>query len=177
MTNFVLRAARLDDAEAVAAIYRPAVLTGTASFEIEPPDSSEMGRRMKSILDGNYPYLVAEQAGQVSGYGYISAYRPRPAYRWSVEDSIYLAPAAQGTGVGKALLQKLIVLATEQGFRQMVAVIGDSAQYPSIRLHRACGFHFAGTLHAIGYKSGKWLDGVLMQRPLGEGDRTPPRSE
>lgn len=175
MTNVVLRAARPDDAEAIAAIYRPAVLTGTASFEIEPPDAPEMGRRMKAIVDGGYPYLVAELDGKVLGYGYFSAYRPRPAYRWSVEDSIYLAPDAQGSGVGKALLQKLIGLATEQGFRQMVAVIGDSAQYPSIRLHRACGFHFAGTLHAIGFKHGRWLDGVMMQRPLGEGDRTPPR--
>ncbi len=175
MTNLVLRPSRPEDAEAIAAIYRPAVLTGTASFEIEPPDGAEMGRRMKAITDGHYPYLVAETAGKVIGYGYFSAYRPRPAYKWSVEDSIYLASEAQGTGVGKALLHKLIALATEQGYRQMVAVIGDSAQYPSIRLHRACGFHFAGTLHAIGFKGGRWLDGVLMQRPLGEGDRTPPR--
>ena len=174
MTKFVLRPAKVSDAEALAAIYRPAVLTGTASFEIEPPDAAEMGRRMAAVVNAGYAYLVAEREGAVIGYGYINAYRPRPAYRWSVEDSIYLAPEAQGLGVGRALLDRLIELATAQGFRQMVAVIGDSAQYPSIRLHRACGFHFAGTLHAIGFKGGKWLDGVMMQRPLGEGDTTPP---
>ena len=174
MTKFVLRAAKVSDAEALAAIYRPAVLTGTASFEIDPPDAAEMGRRMAAVVDAGYAYLVAERAGAVIGYGYFNAYRPRPAYRWSVEDSIYLAPEAQGLGVGRALLDRLIEMATAQGFRQMVAVIGDSAQYPSIRLHRACGFHFAGTLHAIGFKGGKWLDGVMMQRPLGDGDTTPP---
>ena len=174
MTNFALRAAHLDDAAAIAAVYRPAVLTGTASFEIEPPDEAEMARRMVAVTEAGFPYLVAERAGAVVGYGYVNAYRPRPAYRWSVEDSIYLAPDAKGSGIGRALLERLIAMASDKGFRQMVAVIGDSAQQPSIRLHRACGFHFAGTLHAIGFKHGKWLDAVLMQRPLGEGDRTVP---
>lgn len=174
MADFMTRAARPADAGAVARIYRPAVLAGTASFEIEAPDAAEMGRRMGGVVAAGYPYLVAESGGVVIGYGYINAYRPRPAYRWSVEDSIYLAPEAQGMGVGRALLERLIEAATLQGYRQMVAVIGDSAQLPSIRLHRGCGFHFAGTLHAIGFKGGRWLDGVLMQRPLGDGDRTPP---
>jgi L-amino acid N-acyltransferase YncA len=174
MSRIALRPAEPRDATVIAAIYRPAVLEGTASFEIDPPDAAEMGRRMAAIRDSGYPYLVAELDGLVVGYGYINAYRPRPAYRWSVEDSVYLSPAAQGRGVGRALLQRLIADAEAMGFRQMVAVIGDSAQMPSIRLHRACGFHFAGTLHAIGFKNGKWLDGVLMQRALGDGDRTPP---
>ena len=174
MVNFQLRAVQPEDAGAVAEIYRPAVLTGTASFEIEPPDAAEFERRMAAIVDAGFPYVVAEQGGVVIGYGYANAYRPRPAYRWSVEDSIYLAPAAQRQGVGRVLLEHLIGTTARLGFRQMVAVIGDSARDPSIPLHRACGFHFAGTLHSIGYKGGRWLDGVLMQRALGEGDRTPP---
>ena len=174
MEKLVLRAATLGDAAAIAAIYRPAVLEGTASFEIDPPDGAEMSQRMTAITTAGYPYLVAEREGAIIGYGYFNAYRTRPAYRWSVEDSIYLAPAAQGLGAGRLLLERLIVMAAAQGFRQMVAMIGDSRQYPSIRLHRACGFHFAGTLHAIGYKHGRWLDGVMMQRPLGDGDTTAP---
>ena len=115
-----------------------------------------------------------DNAGVVVGYGYANAYRPRPAYRTTVEDSIYLAPVGRGKGIGKALLVHLIDATTRLGYRQMIAVIGDSRQYPAIRLHRACGFHFAGTLHSIGYKHGRWLDGVLMQRALGEGDSTLP---
>jgi L-amino acid N-acyltransferase YncA len=174
MLELVLRPATVADAAELAAIYRPSVLTGTASFEIDPPDSAEMARRLAAIVDAGYPYLVAEYEGAIVGYGYVNAYRPRPAYKWTVEDSIYLAPAAQGLGIGRALLTKLIETATAQGFRQMVAVVGDSAQYPSIRLHRACGFQFAGTVHAIGFKHGRWLDVVTMQRPLGDGDLTAP---
>ena len=174
MERLVLRPAIAGDAGAVAAIYRPAVLEGTASFEIDPPDGDEMGRRMATVTGAGYPFLVAEREGAIIGYGYFNAYRTRPAYRWSVEDSIYLAPHTQGLGAGRMLLDRLVEMATAQGYRQMVAVIGDSRQYPSIRLHRACGFHFAGTLHAIGYKQGQWLDGVLMQRTLGEGDTTAP---
>ena len=174
MVKYKLRSAQASDATAIAAIYRPAVLTGTASFELDPPDAAEMAKRMAAILDAGYPYLVAELEGTILGYGYANAYRPRPAYRWTVEDSIYLSTEAQGQGVGRTLLDRLITTTTKLGFRQMVAVIGDSTQLRSIRLHRACGFHFAGTLHSIGYKGGRWLDGVLMQRPLGEGDKSPP---
>ena len=174
MANYRLRSAQIGDAEAVAAIYRPAVLTGTASFEIDPPDPAEIGRRMAAILDAAFPYLVAEQEGRVIGYGYANAYRPRPAYRWTVEDSIYLAPVAQRQGVGRALLEQLIATTTALGFRQMVAVIGDSAQTPSIALHTACGFGLVGTLRSVGFKGGRWLDGVLMQRALGAGDATNP---
>jgi L-amino acid N-acyltransferase YncA len=174
MANITLRAAHPNDAPTIAAIYRAAVLEGTASFEIEPPDAAEMARRMAAIVDAGYPYLVAELAGAVTGYGYLNAYRPRPAYRWSVENSIYVANESQGHGIGRQVLQALIAKATTRGYRQMIAVIGDSANIASTRLHRACGFQFCGTVHAVGFKSGRWLDSVTMQRPLGDGDTSPP---
>jgi L-amino acid N-acyltransferase YncA len=167
-------AAQPTDAEAIAAIYRPAVLEGTASFELEAPDVAEMSRRMAAIAAGGYPYLVAELFGAIVGYGYLSAYRPRPAYRWSVENSIYIAPDKQGQGIGRTLLTALIMEAKARGYRQMVAVIGDSANAGSTRLHRACGFKFCGTVHSVGFKHGRWLDSVTMQLALGDGDLTPP---
>jgi L-amino acid N-acyltransferase YncA len=169
-----IRAATPADISAITAIYRPAVLTGTASFEISAPDEAEMARRMAAIVDAGLPYLVAARAGTVLGYGYLGAYRPRPAYAWSVENSIYVDPQAQRIGIGRLLLDALIETATARGFRQMVAVIGDSGQQASLRLHRAAGFTFCGTVHAVGCKNGRWLDQVLMQRALGEGDATPP---
>lgn len=169
-----LRPATLTDIPAITATYRPAVLTGTASFELEPPDESEMRKRFEAITSGGYPYYVAEREGRVIGYAYASAYRPRPGYRFSVEDSIYIDPAAQRSGAGQALLTKLIDDCTAQGFRQMIAVIGDSAQQASIGLHRRNGFTFSGTIHSVGYKFGRWLDGVIMQRALGPGDTTQP---
>ena len=174
MTQPIIRAATADDIPAIAAIYRPAVMTGTASFEIEPPSEEEMQRRFEAMTSGGFPYLVAEIDGVIAGYGYANAYRPRPAYRFSVEDSIYIAPGRQGQGVGRALLSELIRVSTAKGFRQMIAVIGDSAQHASIGLHRALGFTFVGTIHSVGYKHGRWLDSVLMQRALGSGDSTPP---
>lgn len=174
MREVVVRPAREGDTDSITAIYRPAVLNGTASFELEPPDSSEMLRRMRAVTDGGYPYLVAEVEGQVVGYAYAGAYRPRPAYRNSVENSIYVAPEAQRLGVGRALLAALIDRATEMGFRQMIAVIGDSGQSASIGLHRSFGFTFSGTVHSVGYKHGRWLDTVIMQRALGPGDTTAP---
>ena len=174
MTDIHLRSATLDDIPAVTAIYRPAVLFGTASFELEPPSEDEMRRRFEAITGGGYPYLVALIGGGVVGYGYANAFRPRPAYRFSVENSIYVAPEFQGKGVGRALLERLIEVCTAQGYRQMIAVIGDSGQRASISLHRALGFTFCGTAHSVGYKHGRWLDIVMMQRVLGEGDRTPP---
>ena len=133
-----------------------------------------MGRRMQAVLDARMPYLVGELDGRVAGYGYLGAYRPRPAYAWAVENSIYVAPDLHRSGVGRALLQALIDKAVAMGFRQMVAVIGDSGQRGSIGLHRSLGFTFSGTVHSVGFKNGRWLDQVLMQRTLGEGDTTTP---
>jgi phosphinothricin acetyltransferase len=169
-----IRPATTADIAAITAIYRPAVLTGTASFELEPPDAAEMHRRFEAIVGGGYPYVVAERDDRVAGYAYASAYRPRPAYRFSVEDSIYIAPDAQRAGIGQALLAHLIAVCTRQGYRQMIAVIGDSAQHASIGLHRRNGFTLSGTIRAVGWKFDRWLDGVIMQRALGDGDTTPP---
>jgi phosphinothricin acetyltransferase len=172
--NTPIRPATSDDLPAITRIYAHAVRHGTASFELEPPDETEMARRMAVLLDGGFPYLVYESAGTVQGYAYAGAYRPRRAYRFSVEDSIYIDPAAQGRGIGRALLERLVSEAEARGFRQMIAVIGDSAQAPSIALHRAAGFHHIGTLEAVGFKFGRWLDTVLMQRALGPGAAAPP---
>lgn len=174
MTELKLRAARPDDIAAITAIYRSAVISGTASFELEPPSEDEMRKRYEAITGGGFPYFVAERDGAVIGYGYAGAFRPRPAYRFSVENSIYIAPGHQGQGVGRALLEALISSCTAQGFRQMVAVIGDSGQRASIGLHRSLGFTFCGTIHSVGYKHGRWLDIVMMQRPLGTGDQSAP---
>jgi L-amino acid N-acyltransferase YncA len=174
MTKPLVRAATAADIAAIAAIYRPAVLTGTASFELEPPDEAEMQRRFTAITAAGYPYLVAEIDGRVAGYAYASAYRSRPAYRFTVENSVYVASEAQGQGIGAALLKALIEAATANGYRLMVAVIGDSRNQASITLHRNAGFTFCGTLHSVGHKFGRWLDSVLMELPLGEGDRAPP---
>jgi phosphinothricin acetyltransferase len=160
------------DISAITAIYAHAVGHGTASFEVEPPDEAEMARRRQAVLAGGYPYLVAEIDGTLAGYAYAGAYRPRPAYRFTVEDSIYVAPDRQGSGVGRALLVALIEACEALGFRQMVAVIGDSASQGSIRLHESLGFRPVGVLEAIGFKHGRWLDVVLMQRALGAA--TPP---
>lgn len=169
-----IRDATPADIAAITAIYEPAVLEGTASFELEPPDQAEMARRMASILAGGYPYLVAEHGDRVIGYAYASAYRTRPAYRWSVENTVYISPAAKRTGCGRTLLEALIEACVAKGYRQMIAVIGDSGHSASIGLHRALGFTFCGTIHSVGYKHGRWLDSVIMQRALGPGDATPP---
>ncbi|HWP26287.1 MAG TPA: GNAT family N-acetyltransferase [Xanthobacteraceae bacterium] len=164
-----IRTANPADLSAITAIYDHAVRHGTASFETEPPDEAEMTRRYRALIDGGFPYLVAERDGVVLGYAYAGPYRTRPAYRYTVEDSIYVSPAAQRRGVGRILLDRLIAESTARGFRQMVAVIGDSAQIASIELHRAAGFHYVGNLQNVGFKFGRWLDSVLMQRPLGRG--------
>jgi L-amino acid N-acyltransferase YncA len=165
----VIRPAGLADIAAIAGIYRHAVLHGTATFEIEPPDEQEMSRRWKALRDGGYPYYVAEFGGAVAGYAYAGPYRTRPAYYWTVEDSIYLDPQMQRRGIGRRLLDHLITDCEARGFRQMIAVIGDSRQTPSIALHRAVGFRLIGTMEAVGFKFGGWLDTVLMQRQLGAG--------
>jgi L-amino acid N-acyltransferase YncA len=169
-----VRFAALTDIPAITAIYSPAVLTGTASFELEAPDEAEMSRRMQAILDAGFPYLVAEHEGRVLGYGYLGAYRPRAAYKWAVENSIYVAPDAQRSGTGRALLQALIDEATSRGYRQIVAVIGDSQSHGSIGLHTALGFAHSGIVRSVGFKHGRWLDQVIMQRMIGAGDTTMP---
>ena len=174
MTGATVRPAASGDMAAITAIYRPAVLTGSASFELDPPEEAEMLRRFHAIVDAGYPYLVAELEGRVAGYAYANAYRPRPAYRFTVENSVYIAPDLQGMGVGGALLSALIAACTLAGFRLMVAVIGDASQHASIALHRRAGFGHCGTLHAVGYKFDRWLDTLLMELPLGEGSRSAP---
>ena len=174
MTDIPIRPAGLRDVAAITRIYDHAVRYGTASFEIEPPDEHEMVRRYEELRDGRYPYLVAELGGTIAGYAYVGPYRARPAYDWSVENSIYIAPQSQRRGIGRALLEQLIAASQERGFRQMIAVIGDSAQTPSIALHRACGFRLIGTFEAVGFKFDRWLDSVLMQRALGPGGATAP---
>lgn len=169
-----IRPATASDIPAITAIYAHAVRTGTASFELEPPDESEMKRRLEALIEAGYPYLVAEVDGAVAGYAYAGPYRPRPAYRWSVEDSVYVASTMHRRGIGGVLLGALIAEAERRGFRQMVAVIGDSAQVPSIALHRAWGFRHIGTIEHVGFKFGRWLDTVLMQRALGPGAAEPP---
>jgi phosphinothricin acetyltransferase len=162
------------DIPAITAIYAHAVRTGTATFELEPPDEAEMLRRYEKLRAGPFPYIVAEIGGKVAGYAYAGPFRERPAYRFTVEDSIYIAPEMQKHGIGKALLEELVRLAEQAGFRQMMAVIGDSANAASIGVHRACGFTDAGVFKAVGYKFGRWLDTVQMQLPLGKGDTAAP---
>ena len=162
------------DIPVIAAIYAHAVIHGTASFELEPPGETEMARRREALLSAGYPYLVAERDGAVVGYAYAGACRTRPAYRSTVEDSVYIAPEAQGHGIGRALLKQLIRESEDRGFRLMIAVIGDKASSASIGLHRALGFDLVGAFEPVGYKHGRWLATVLMQRKLGEGSDRPP---
>lgn len=172
--DVLIRPAAAADIAAIARIYAFAVKHGTATFEIDPPGEAEMARRHAVLAERGYPYLVAERGGVIAGYAYAGTYRARPAYRWSVEDSIYIAPEFHRQGIGSALLVGLIAEAGSRGFRQMIAVIGDSAQIPSIAVHAKAGFVHIGTLRAVGFKHGRWLDTVLMQRALGAGDGAPP---
>lgn len=174
MSGLIVRASTEADVARCAEIYGHHVLHGTASFEVDPPDMAEMGRRRAAVLDLGLPHLVAEKDGRVLGYAYASLYRTRPAYRFSVENSIYIDHETRGQGVGKALLLPLIDLCTEAGRRQMIAVIGDSAHVASIKLHESCGFEMVGTFKSVGFKFGRWLDSVLMQRALGSGDKDTP---
>jgi L-amino acid N-acyltransferase YncA len=174
MSEIHIRPAGPGDVPAITRIYDHAVRHGTATFEIEPPDEAEMARRLNALVADNYPYVVAEQQGLVAGYAYAGAYRARPAYRWSVEDSIYVAGEFHRRGIGLRLLARLIEESEQRGFRQMIAVIGDSAQLPSIAVHAKAGFEQIGTLRSVGFKHGRWLDTVLMQRALGSGDTTTP---
>ena len=184
--TFAVRPARASDLPAITAIYAQHVLHGIASFELEPPDLAEMTRRFEVLQADGMPYFVAVEReggpedggdGALLGYAYAGYYRPRPGYRFCVEDSVYVDPGASGQGVGKALLEALIERATAAGFRKMVAIIGDSANAASIGLHASHGFRLAGTLRSIGFKHGQWVDSVLMERFLGEGDDSLPSEE
>jgi phosphinothricin acetyltransferase len=170
-----IRPATPADLPAITAIYEHAVRTGTATFELDPPDLAEMTRRYEALVAGGFPYLAAISDGVVAGYAYAGPYRARPAYRFTVENSVYLDPAAQGKRIGTQLMQALIAESEGRGYRLMVAVIGDSANLASIGVHARTGFQMVGTLQNVGLKFGRWLDTVLMQRPLGEGaDTIPP---
>ncbi len=154
---------------AVQRIYAHEVTTGLATFEEVPPTVDEMLARRDAILAAGLPYLVAELDGAAVGYSYATAYRPRPAYRHTAEDSVYVAPEAQGNGVGRALLTELVARCADAGIHQVIAVIGNSGNAGSIALHKSLGFHHVGTLTAVGYKFGRWVDTVLMQRDLTSG--------
>src|SRR5262245_5557974 len=172
--TITVRPAALTDIPAITRIYAHAVDHGTASFELTAPDEAEMTHRFNELTTGGFPYLVAEIDGAVVGYAYAGPYRARPAYRFTVENSVYVAHDNHRRGVGKALLEALIKASTEKGFRLMVAVIGDSNQAASIGLHAAAGFKHAGVFENIGYKFDRWLDSVLMQCALGPGASKPP---
>jgi L-amino acid N-acyltransferase YncA len=174
MSTLEIRPARAADLPAITEIYDHAVRHGTATFELIPPDLSEITRRFGILQDGGFPYLAAALDGRVIGYAYAGAYRPRPAYRFTVENSIYLDPAIHRRGIGLQLLQRLIVESEQRGYRQMIAVIGDSGNAGSIGVHARCGFQLIGTHPYVGFKFGRWLDTVMMQRALGGGGTTLP---
>jgi L-amino acid N-acyltransferase YncA len=174
MSNAIIRPATSADIAAITAIYAEAVRHGTATFEIEPPEETEMARRHRALVARGYPYFVAERGGTVAGYAYAGPYRDRPAYNWCVEDSIYVAPEHHRKGLGRLLLTRLIAECEALGFRQMLGVIGDSANTASVAVHAAAGFRLIGAFQSVGFKHGRWLDTVLMQRGLGNGDALPP---
>ena len=174
MADLVVRPSSLADLPSIADIYAHHVQHGTATFELTPPDVDEIARRRDAILAESLPYLVAESNGEVAGYAYASPYRPRPAYRFTVEDSIYIHHAHLRQGIGRRLLTELIRQCESGPWRQMIAVIGDSANASSIQLHQALGFCPAGVFRSVGWKFNRWLDTVLMQRTLGVGDRAEP---
>jgi L-amino acid N-acyltransferase YncA len=172
--SVVVRDAAERDMATVQAIYAHHVMHGLATFEEEPPGVDELLSRRESVLKMGLPYLVAESGGCIVGYSYATSYRPRPAYRFTVEDSVYLADGLGGQGIGRSLLGALIERCESGPWRQMLAVIGNSANAGSVGLHRSLGFRPVGTLQAVGFKLGRWVDTVLMQRELGRGARTPP---
>jgi L-amino acid N-acyltransferase YncA len=169
-----VRDASRADMPAVQAIYAHHVLHGLATFEETPPTVAEMLARLASVVDAGLPYLVADAGGEVVGYSYATAYRPRPAYRYAIENSVYVRSGSDRRGVGTALMRALIERCERGPWRQMIAVIGDSGNGASIALHRRFGFEPAGTLRAVGFKLGRWVDTVLMQRRLGPGETAPP---
>jgi phosphinothricin acetyltransferase len=176
MSSVEIRPATAADLPAVTEIYEHAVRYGTATFELIPPDLAEMTRRFGALMDGGFPYFVAVLDGGVAGYAYAGPYRPRPAYRFTVENSVYLRPAIHRRGIGLQLLQRLIGECEARGYRQMIAVIGDSANAGSIGVHTKTGFQMIGTHPDVGLKFGRWLDTVMMQRALGKGASTVPEA-
>lgn len=171
-----IRPSRDADVPAIAAIYEHHVLHGTGTFETTPPGAQEMASRRADVLAKGLPYLVMEDAGRIVGYAYCTLFRPRPAYRFAAEDSIYMHPEAAGKGWGRQLLAELVKHAESAGMRKLIAVIGDSGNAASIGVHRALGFTHAGTIRSCGWKFERWLDIVIMERALGAGDTTPPGS-
>jgi phosphinothricin acetyltransferase len=169
-----IRPSREEDLAAITAIYAHHVLHGTGTFETEPPTEADMATRRADVLGKGLPYLVAEQDGQVLGFAYCNWFKPRPAYRFSAEDSIYVADAARGMGVGRQLLDALSAAAEAAGVRKLLAVIGDSANAGSVGVHRAAGFTQIGVMRSVGWKFGAWRDVVLMEKSLGAGDTTAP---
>jgi phosphinothricin acetyltransferase len=174
MSSLQIRPTVAADLPAITEIYGHAVRYGTATFELIPPDLAEMTRRFGALMEGGYPHLVATLDGRVVGYAYAGAYRPRPAYRFTVENSVYLQPAIHRRGIGRQLLQRLIAESEARGYRQMIAVIGDSANAGSIGVHTRCGFQMIGTHPNVGFKFNRWLDTVMMQLALGDGGNTLP---
>ncbi|WP_310568408.1 N-acetyltransferase family protein [Hydrogenophaga sp.] len=170
----LIRPSRDEDLDAIARIYGHHVLTGTGTFETTPPTAADMAIRRADVLGKGLPWLVAEDAGQVIGFAYGNWFKPRPAYRFSVEDSIYLAPEAAGKGLGRALLAELLATLERGGVRKVMAVIGDSANAGSIGVHTALGFERVGVVKSCGWKFERWLDIVLMEKSLGQGDSSPP---
>ena len=168
-----IRTATSDDAAALAAIYGHHILHGLGTFEEVPPSTEEMSRRAAAVLGFGLPYLVAEFDGAVAGFAYASAFRTRAAYRYTVEDSVYIAADRLGQGIGKALLTRVVEACEGLGLRQMVALIGDSGNAGSIGVHRSCGFELTGTFRGLGFKAGRWVDVVMMQRELNPGRDTP----
>ena len=171
--RFLVRDSTEADMAAIHALYTQAVLTGTASFDADPPSLLEMLARRAALLAHPCPYLVAVEADQVLGFAYAGPYRARHAYRFTVENTVYVAEHAARRGVGTALMHTLIERCRALGYRQMIAVIGDSAQHASIALHRSAGFAMCGTIRSVGYKFDRWIDSVIMQRALGDGDTAP----
>ena len=177
MSSPEIRPATEADLPAITEIYEHAVRYGTATFELTPPDLAEMTRRFRALMDGGFPYLVAGMDGDVIGYAYAGPYRPRPAYRFTVENSIYLKPAIHRRGIGLLLMRHLLRECEARGYRQMIAVIGNSANAGSVRVHTKCGFQMIGTHPNVGLKFGRWLDTVMMQLSLGEGATTLPADQ
>jgi len=175
-SDILIRDVADGDLPAIREIYAHHVLEGLASFEETPPDVAEMTRRRDALKDAGYPYRVAEVGGEIKGYAYAGPFRPRPAYRHSVENSVYVDIGTHRLGIGAKLLDDLIERCTELGFRQMVAIIGDSDNQASISLHARAGFEKIGVQPSIGFKFGRWVDSVIMQRPLGDGDESLPPS-
>lgn len=172
-----IRPSREDDLPAITAIYAHHVQHGTGTFEIDPPSPADMATRRAEVLARGLPWLVLEEQGQVLGYAYCNWFKPRPAYRYSAEDSIYLAPGTHGRGLGRLLLAELARRAEAAGVRKLIAVIGDSANAGSIGVHRSLGFEPVGTIRSCGWKFDRWLDIVLMEKALGAGDRHPPGAQ